>query len=209
MKDKLFFFGTFNPQFQRRQFIAPEPSTLANGTTVVFPYRALGPVTQKRKVYSYAGKLTMQASSNHRFDLSLFGDPSTGEAGLQRFSTLRRVSYAGVPGTHDIEGGFSEIKYGSNNQTLRYDGIISRSWLIEGSVGHSTNKFDEIPTVGDQPLFTDVRSVPQRRHRRPGLLREQQRPQLPGDLEVHEHLHRRRQPPAPLWRRDGGHLLHP
>ena len=160
MKDKLFFFGTFNPQFQRRQFIAPEPSTLANGTTVVFPYRALGPVTQKRKVYSYAGKLTMQASSNHRFDLSLFGDPSTGESGLQRFSTLRRVSYAGVPGTHDIEGGFSEIKYGSNNQTLRYDGIISRSWLIEGSVGHSTNKFDEIPTVGDQPLFTDVRSVP-------------------------------------------------
>jgi len=159
-KDKLFFFGTFNPQFQNRKFIAPDASTQANGTVVVFPYRALGPVSQKRKVYSYAGKLTFQASSNHRFDLSVFGDPSKGEAGLQRFSTLRRVSYEGAPGTHDINGGFSEIKYGSNNQTLRYDGIISPKWLIEGSVAHSTNKFDETPTVADQPLFTDVRFVP-------------------------------------------------
>lgn len=160
MKDKLFFFGTFNPQFQDRQFIAPEPSLQPDGSTVVFPYRALGAVTQKRKVYSYAGKLTLQANSNHRFDLSMFGDPSKGDSGLQRFTTLRRVAYAGAPGTQDIEGGYSSIDYGSNNQTLRYDGIISRSWLIEGSVGHSVNKFDELPTVADQPQFTDVRFVP-------------------------------------------------
>jgi outer membrane receptor protein involved in Fe transport len=31
---------------------------------------------------------------------------------------------------------------------------------VEASVGHSTNKFDEIPTVADQPLFTDARFVP-------------------------------------------------
>ena len=86
----------------------------------------------------------------------MFGDPSKGEAGLQRFTTLRRVSYEGAPGTHDINGGFSEISYGSNNQTLRYDGIISPKWLIEGSVAHSTNKFDETPTVADQPLFLAI-----------------------------------------------------
>ena len=160
-KDKVFFFGTFNPQFQTRKFIAPEPSTLANGTTVVFPFRALGPVQQKRKIYSYAGKLSFQASSNHRFDVSAFGDPSKGDEGLQRFSTLRRVSYEGAPGTHDIEGGFSSIDYGSNNQTVRYDGIISRNWLVEASVGHSTNKFNEAPAVADQSLFTDVRFTPQ------------------------------------------------
>jgi len=160
MKDKLFFFGTFNPQFQNRQFVAPQPSTQADGSVLTFPFAALGPVTQKRKVYSYAGKLTLQATSNHRFDLSLFGDPSKGEAGLQRFSTLRRISYPGATGTTGIEGGYSSIDYGSNNQTLRYDGIMSRNWLIEGSIGHSTNKFDELPTVADQPLFTDTRFVP-------------------------------------------------
>ena len=160
VKDKLFFFGTFNPQIQTRKFIAPDASTQADGTVVVFPFRALGPVEQKRKIYSYAGKLTFQASSNHRFDVSVFGDPSKGEAGLQRFSTLRRVSYPGVPGTQGIEGGYSSIDYGSNNQTLRYDGIISPKWLIEASVAHSVNKFDETPTVANEPLYTDVRFVP-------------------------------------------------
>lgn len=149
VKDKLFFFGTFNPQFQNRSFIAPEG----------FPYRSLGDVERKRKIYSYAGKLTFQANSNHRFDASVFGDPSTGESGLQRQSTLRRLYYAGNPGTSAIEGGFSELTYGGHNQTLRYDGIISPNWLIEASVAHASNKFEEVPEVDDW-VFTDVRRVP-------------------------------------------------
>jgi hypothetical protein len=151
VKDKLFFFGTFNPQFQRRTFIAPEPS---NG--VVFPFRSLGEVERKRRSMSYAGKLTWQAASNHRFDLSLFGDPSKGDMGLQRTTTLRRVAYAGAPGTRDIEGGFSEIIYGGHSQTLRYDGIMSPNWLIEASVARAVSKFEENP-FNDERLFTDVR----------------------------------------------------
>jgi len=150
MKDKLFFYGTFNPQYQNRSFIAPEG----------FPYRALGPVERKRKLYSYAGKLTYQAGSNHRFDFSAFGDPSKGEAGLQRSSTLRRLAYPGAPGTTAIEGGFSELDYGGHNQTVRYDGILSPNWLIEASAAHVSNKFDEIPAVDDWQ-FTDSRFVPQ------------------------------------------------
>ena len=149
MKDKLFFFGTFNPQFQTRSFVAPDG----------FPYESLGSVDRKRKIYSYAGKLSFQASSSHRFDLSVFGDPSKGESGLQRFSTLRRRAYEGNPGTAAIEGGFSELTYGGHNQTLRYDGIISPSWLVEASVAHASNKFDEIPTVDDW-IFTDLTRVP-------------------------------------------------
>src|SRR4029078_829200 len=49
---------------------------------------------------------------------------------------------------------------GRTHSTVGYDATAAPGWLIGGSVGHSTNKFDEIPTVGDQPLFTDVRSVP-------------------------------------------------
>jgi Carboxypeptidase regulatory-like domain/TonB-dependent Receptor Plug Domain len=149
VKDKVFFYATFNPQFQNRSFIAPEG----------FPYRSLGDVQRKRKIYSYAGKLTFQATSNHRFDVSAFGDPSTGEAGLQRFSTLRRRAYPGAPGTSAIEGGFSELDYGGHNQTLRYDGIISPNWLIEASVARVSNKFDEIAALDDY-LYTDLRFVP-------------------------------------------------
>jgi hypothetical protein len=153
VKDKAFFFATFNPQFLRRTFIAPEPSG-----GVVFPYRTQFPdgVERKRKSLSYAGKITWQAGPNHRFDISAFGDPSKGEQGLQRTTTLRRVAYAGAPGTRDIEGGFSELTYGGHSQTLRYDGIISSNWLIEGSVARSISKFEETSSI-NEPLFTDVR----------------------------------------------------
>src|SRR6185503_19733559 len=101
VKDKAFFFATFNPQFLKRTFIAPVPSG-----GVVFPYRGQFPdgVERSRKSLSYAGKLTWQAGPNHRFDISAFGDPSKGDMGLQRTTTLRRVSYPGAPGTTAIEG---------------------------------------------------------------------------------------------------------
>jgi hypothetical protein len=104
--DRLFFYGTYNPQYQNRSFIAPEG----------FPYRALGDVTRKRRLYSYAGKLTGQLNSSNRLDFSAFGDPSKGKSGLQYYPTLRRIPYAGAPGTTDIEGGFSELDYGGHNR---------------------------------------------------------------------------------------------
>jgi hypothetical protein len=159
VKDKAFFFATLNPQFQRRTFVAPPEGTSVTGARVVFPFAAAGEVDRERRSFAYAGKLTWQANSNHRFDVSAFGDPSKGEMGLQRFQGLRRVAYAGAPGNTTIEGAFSELEYGGHNQTLRYDGIISPSWLIEASVARATNKFIETPAV-NEPLFTDVRFVP-------------------------------------------------
>jgi hypothetical protein len=148
--NRLFFFGTYNPQWQSRSFIAPEG----------FPYRSLGDVDRKRRIQSYAGKLTTQVNPSNRIDFSVFGDPSTGEMGLQRFSTLRRRAYPGAPGTTDIRGGFSELTYGGHSQTARYDGIFGSRWLLEGSIANATNKFDEIPAV-DEWIFTDLRNVPQ------------------------------------------------
>jgi hypothetical protein len=147
--DRLFFFGTYNPQWQSRTFVAPEG----------FPYASLGGVDRKRTIQAYAGKLSGQFNSNHRLDFSLFGDPSKGESGLQRFTTLRRVAYAGAPGTTDISGGFSELEYGSHQQTLRYDGVFGSRWLVEGNVANSRNKFFEIPTL-DEWRYTDLRNTP-------------------------------------------------
>lgn len=150
--DRLFFFGTYNPQWQSRSFTAPAG----------FPYASLGAVDRKRSIQAYAGKLSGQLNSSHKLDFSFFGDPSKGESGLQRFSTLRRFAYPGAPGTTDIRGGFSELDYGSHQQSVRYDGVVGSRWLIEASVSNSSNKFNEIPTV-DEWVFTDLRpgNVPQ------------------------------------------------
>jgi hypothetical protein len=141
MKDKLFFFGAFNPQYQRRKFTAPTG----------FPLASLGEVERKRRIYSYAGKLSWQASSNHRFDATVFGDPSHGDVGPQRTTAL----------TANNRTRFSELEYGGHQQSLRYDGIMTRSWLVEASFGRSTNSINELPEV-DEWQMTDRTVVPNR-----------------------------------------------
>ena len=148
-RDRAWFFGTYNPQWQNRTFIAPEG----------FPYASLGGIDRERTIQAYAGKFSGQAGSGHRLDFSAFGDPSKGHSGLQRVSILRRLSYPGAPGTTDIRGGFSELEYGSHNQALRYDGVFGSSWLVEANVAYSTQKFNETPTV-DEWRFRDVRQAP-------------------------------------------------
>jgi hypothetical protein len=148
--NRLFFFGTYNPQWQKRTFLAP------NNAAPVFPFAALGGVDRDRRIQAYAGKVTAQLNSSNRLDVSIFGDPSKGVSGLQRTSALRRIVYPGVPGTTDISGGFSELDYGAHNQSVRYDGIFGARWLVEGAVSHSDQKFHETPTVNAYN-FVDVR----------------------------------------------------
>jgi hypothetical protein len=124
IKDKLFFFGAFNPQYQTRTFVAPAG----------FPLASRGGIDRKRRIMSYAGKLTWQVNANHRFDFSAFGDPAKGDMGPQRFTALTGDGSA-----------FSSISYGGHNQVVKYDGILSRNWLVEASYAHAKNSISETP----------------------------------------------------------------
>jgi hypothetical protein len=139
MKDKLFFFATFNPSFEKRTLVAPPG----------FPLASLGEVDRKRRNYSYAGKLSWQAGSNHRFDATFYGDPSRALVGPQRTTALLALSASR----------FSSINYGGHNQGLKYDGILSRSWLLEATLGHSSNKLVESPAE-DTHQTTDTTVTP-------------------------------------------------
>jgi hypothetical protein len=134
LKDRAFFFGSVNPQWDTRSLIAPEG----------YPLRALGDVDRKRLSTSYAAKGTLQVTPNHRIDASFFGDPAEGDEGPQRRISLTREDTAG----------FSAIDYGGHNQSLRYQGIISENWFIEGSFARATNKIFETPSV-DEWSVTD------------------------------------------------------
>jgi outer membrane receptor protein involved in Fe transport len=139
-KDRLFFFGAFNPQYGTLTRIAPDG----------FPLRSLGEVDRKRRTLSYAGKLTWQATANHRLDFTAFGDPSHGDLGPQRANALR--------GAAD-QGRFSELEFGGHNQALRYDGILSPNWLVEASVARAYTNITETPGL-DAPSVTDRTVVP-------------------------------------------------
>jgi hypothetical protein len=143
LKDRLFAFAAFNPQYETRTFIAPDDAQS-------FPLRALGEVDRRRRSLSYAAKLTWQASGRHRFDLSLFGDPSHGAAGAQRPGSLLAQDTTR----------FSTLEvYGGHNQSLRYDGILSPGWFFEASFARSEFLFEEVPSV-DEWRLVDRRVVP-------------------------------------------------
>ena len=140
LRNKLFFFGAVDPQWEKRTFIAPAD----------FPLASLGEVDRKRQVTSYAVKGTWQATQNHRFDASFFGDPAHGDMGPQRTTALLRTTTSG----------FSELeKYGGHNQSVRYDGIIASHWLVEASFARALNEIVEIPSV-DEWNMTDTTVTP-------------------------------------------------
>jgi len=66
LRNRPFFFGAIDPQWQTNTFNAPE----------AFPLQTLGGVSRDRRLTNYAAKGTWQVSSGHRLDASFFGDPA-------------------------------------------------------------------------------------------------------------------------------------
>ena len=129
VKNHAFFFGAIDPSWESRSFVAPPGPS--------FPLNALGPVDRKRQTTSYSAKGTVQFTAAHRLDASFFGDPSTGDMGVQRTSALLK------PDT----SGYSSLTYGGHNQTVRYNGVLSNDWLLEGTFARAYNSITETPSV--------------------------------------------------------------
>ena len=127
MRDRLFFFGAIDPQWETRTYVAP----------VGLPLASLGEVDRNRQTVAYSAKLSSQLRQNHRMDVSLFGDPSLGENGPQRRSALLRSDTAG----------FSEVSYGGHNQIVKYEGVVNPTWLVEASFARAQNLIEETPSV--------------------------------------------------------------
>src|SRR6266700_5734839 len=80
-KDKLFFFGSFNPQWNADQDQLAQfrnPSDLGTAGLTGPTQTALGNLDVPVRVYSYAAKLTYKLSDRHQFESSFFGDPTYG-----------------------------------------------------------------------------------------------------------------------------------
>ena len=141
VKNRVFVFGAIDPQWETRTFQAPAGFDLFNTN---------GYDRQRRNV-SYAAKGTAQLSASHRIDASFFGDPSHGQMGPQRASSL----------IVSTTSSFSELNYGGHNQTVRYDGILGSHWLVEGAYARAVNRINELPSV-DEWRVTDQTVSPQR-----------------------------------------------
>jgi len=139
VKNRAFFFGAVDPQWDTRTLHAPQG----------FPLESLGDVDRTRRSMTYSAKGTFQLSNAHRFDASFFGDPSHADNGPQRGNALTAVNTSR----------FSALDYGGHNQTVRYDGVLSPKWLVEAYYARALNKINETPSV-DQWNITDTTVSP-------------------------------------------------
>jgi hypothetical protein len=139
-KDKLFFFGAFNPSL-RRDIMQANPKAPA-------PSVALGALEYNTTTLSWAGKLTYKFRSATTFEASAFGDPSrhntqpfaTGSNGLSSYFPLTSAS---------------SWQFGSRNAIARITTAISPTWLVDASYSYNYNHFDEQPAVPDYGI-TDL-----------------------------------------------------
>ena len=129
VKDKLFFFGAFNPQRRKNFFL-----------TQTF----LVPVENKVTTPFYAGKITWQPNQSHQFTFSTFGDFTKQEGHLFGFSGFgaNPASFRGRTET------------GGSNYAFRLNSTFSPNFIGEFSAGLHFQRANTIPEL-DETLVTD------------------------------------------------------
>jgi outer membrane receptor protein involved in Fe transport len=136
MKNKLFFFGAFDPSLSQN-FEAAAPGAPAASV-------ALGKVEFNTTAVSWAGKLTYKLGSRTTLEGSSFGDPSRHNAVP---NTLSGVSPAQAT---------SSYNYGSRDSVLRLDSALTSSWTVDASYAYNHNHFSETPKLNVYGVTNDI-----------------------------------------------------
>ncbi len=177
IKDKLFYFVAYNPvitttRLEAQNKVNPEfaaASTCLGGSQCesVFDETAstnafAAPSAQafpsagrelerKRTANNYALKFSWQVSPKHQLELSFFGDPADGKSGPQRDNAPRFTDF-------DSGGGYSEIKFGSDNQALKWSAVFGPRFFMEAQIAHHDGEFRETSALNEHS-YTDRRNT--------------------------------------------------
>ena len=170
IKDKLFYFFAYNPVFTTHgvtaQSLSDPGNVAANAGVSVFdetsptgfsaPNALVFPsagqtLDRKRTSNNYAGKINWQMSPKHQLEFSFFGDPSTGQNGPQRGDAVLYGDFASG-------GGDSGIKFGSNNQSLKWSAVFTPRLFMEAQIAHHAGMFRETSALNEYS-YTDLRNT--------------------------------------------------
>jgi hypothetical protein len=169
-KDKLFYFFAYNPVFRNQSVRATDLANPAfgaasagvaafdesgpNGFSAPFAQAfpsASGDLTRSRQSHNYAAKLSWVVNPSNQVELTMFGDPSSGDMGPQRAN-------AALYTDQDAGGGESAITYGSNNAALKWNSVVSPRFFLETQIGWHSGQFRET-SARDEWQYTDIRNI--------------------------------------------------
>jgi hypothetical protein len=124
-KDKLFFYGGFNPTFAQ-SFRQADP---------IFANSSLGTVDVQTHSLNYAGKLNWAISSSHQIEGSVFGDPAHIPTNFARTSSISTNNNLTT----------SAVDFGSRTYGGRYNGAFGPTWLLTATFSEYHNSLTETP----------------------------------------------------------------
>lgn len=121
-KDRLFFFGSFNPTERKEKVIGAQGSGLRT---------LLGEHDRRYRTYNYAFKADFNINRNNTLAFSIFGDPTKTNA--SSFNKLNVNSATAL----------SKLEFGTRSMSLRYNGALTSSWTLSSSFSQGKNHFSE------------------------------------------------------------------
>jgi len=125
IKDKLFWYGAFNPVWSFDDIRAPSS----------YGMRIRGMFTEQQRSLNQTAKVTWQPVTNHQIEGSYFADPSRMPQG-PHLSMARTIA-------QDFREADSLLRFGNRNIVGRYTGTFSPHFTETISVSRMFNKFDE------------------------------------------------------------------
>ena len=125
-KNKVFFFGAFDPAVSQEQFNAGPGEPLSDKI-----------YTESLNERSWAGKISMQPWANTQIEASAFGDPS--------FSN--ELVYAQNYNTVDFGNSAGRYNFANTNTVLRVNQTITPTWIVNASYTYNMAKFLYTPKI--------------------------------------------------------------
>src|SRR5215213_9971729 len=139
MKDKLWFFGAFNPQKRKNYYLTQTfHAPVQNDVTIPF----------------YAGKITWAVNSRNTFTASTFGDFTKIDGFL---ATLALTNVNGFG--NDIEAFEGRQETGGHNYAFRLNSTITNTFIAEISGGLHFQRANTIPRAVDASNILDTFAV--------------------------------------------------
>jgi hypothetical protein len=132
LKDRLFFFGAYNPALNRVNWLSPPAAGLYSH----------GAFTNNTTVNSWAAKLTFKINDATSIDASAFADPSRTNAG---YGYANQDTFPFYPNLNLANTtGFSRWNYGSRNETVHLTSSLSPTWQLNIAATARRSNFTEV-----------------------------------------------------------------
>jgi hypothetical protein len=138
VRDKFFWYGSFNPSWQKTTRMSPPG----------FALRSQGGIVREQKAYNWVGKLNYSITNDHRIEASGFGDPSRFPESVHR--TLLR---------NDLNSA-SESTFGTRNMSTKYNGVLNTTTLLNGTFAWNHSYFNETASTNQYSILNYAKPVP-------------------------------------------------